>query len=145
MATFVKFNKFLKQMGEGAYHLNTDALKFALTNTAPTPATDTVFLPGTLHPPPAATNGYPSGGAPATGATWGETGGVATMSDATDITFTASGGDIGPFRYIILYDDTPTTPLVDPLIGYWDYGVNITLLNGETFTADVTTSLFSIT
>lgn len=54
MAAFVKFNKFLEALAEKAHNLGSDTLRFALTNTAPTAATDTGFLPGTLHPPPAA-------------------------------------------------------------------------------------------
>ena len=41
-----------------------------------------------------------------------------------DVTFTAAGGSIGPFRYVVLYNDTPTSP-ADPLIGWYDYGTNL--------------------
>jgi hypothetical protein len=52
-----------------------------------------------------------------------------------DVVFTAAGGSIGPFRYAVLYNDTPTSP-ADPLIGWWDYGSSITLADTETFTVD---------
>jgi hypothetical protein len=52
-----------------------------------------------------------------------------TATTATD------GTGIGPFRYAILYNDTPTSP-ADPLIGWWDYGSSITLASGETFKVD---------
>ena len=142
MASFVKFNKFLEQLAEGGYNLGSDDLKFALTNTAPTPATDTVFDPITKHPPPAAANGYTEGGHAATIDSSTESGGTYTLACTTDVVITATAGGIGPFRYVILYDDTNAT---DMLIGYWDYGSSITLASGETFTIDVTASLLTIT
>ena len=57
--------------------------------------------------------------------------------------FTAAGGSIGPFRYAVLYNDTPVSP-ANPLIGYWDYGSSVTLASGETFTVDFGASLFTI-
>jgi len=54
---------------------------------------------------------------------------------ATDVVITASGGTVGPFQYVILFNDTPSTPL-DPLIAWWDRGAALTLQNGESFTVD---------
>mgnify|MGYP000505781073 CR=1 FL=1 len=64
----------------------------------------------------------------------------------TDVTWTASGGTIGPFRYVVLYNDTPTSP-ADPLVAWWDYGSAITLSIGDSFTADVnaTNGFWSLT
>jgi len=51
-----------------------------------------------------------------------------------DLVLTASGS-VATFRYVVLYNDTPSSP-ANPLIGYYDYGSNVTLLTGETFTID---------
>jgi hypothetical protein len=59
----------------------------------------------------------------------------------TVVVFTALGGSFGPFRYVILYNDTATN---DPLIGWWDYGSSITCNDGETFTVDFGTSIIEI-
>ena len=139
---FIKFNKFLEQLAEKAYNLGSDSLYFALTNTAPTAATDTGFLPGTLHPPPAAANGYTTGGHAATVDSSSESGGTYTLACTTPVVITATAGGIGPFRYVILYDDTATS---DELIGYYDYGSSITLAVDETFTITPSVSLLTIT
>lgn len=52
-----------------------------------------------------------------------------------DLVLTASGGTVGPFRYIYIYDDTVTSP-ADPIMGYVDYGSSITLADTETLTLD---------
>ena len=117
--TFVKFTCFKTDIGLEKHNLNTDTIKVALTNTAPA-ASDTVFAPGGAHPPPAAANGYTSGGHDITNA-WS-----AGKLTGTDVTITATAGGIGPFRYIILYnDDAPA----DEVIAYYDYGSSVTLAN----------------
>lgn len=131
MATFVKFQSFVEALAEKLHNLGSDTLKLALTNTAPT-NTDTVFTPGSLHPPPAAANGYTSLGHTTAQGASAQSGGTYKLT-LTDVVITATAGGIGPFRYVVLYNDTASN---DELIAYWDYGSSITLNSGETFTID---------
>jgi hypothetical protein len=138
VAAFVKYEVFTENLAEKVHDLDLDTLKVMLSNTAPNAATHTVRADVTEL---GAGNGYTSGGTDATNAT-SRSGGTTSIT-GTDIVFTASGGTIGPFRYAILYNDTPASP-ADPLIGYWDYGSSISLASGETFTVDFSTSLFTL-
>lgn len=131
MSAFVKFNQFVEDLGKKVHDLDSDTLMVMLTNAAPDAAADAVLGDlteiGTGH-------GYSAGGVAVTTNAYGQTSGVAKLT-GDDQTFTASGGSIGPFRYAVLYNATPTSPL-KPLIGYWDYGSSITLADTETFTVD---------
>lgn len=130
MAAFNKFQAFVEHLAEKVHNLGADTLKVMLTNTAPV-ATNTVKADITEI---SAGNGYTAGGTAATISSSAQTSGVYKLVLA-DVVFTASGGSIGPFRYAVLYNDTPTSP-ADPLIGWLDYGSSITLAAGETFTTD---------
>jgi hypothetical protein len=130
MATFNKFNSFVEHLAEGVHNLGADTLKVMLTNTAPV-ATNSVKANLTEI---AAGNGYTAGGTAASITSSGQTSGTYKLV-LGDVVITASGGSIGPFRYAVLYNDTPTSP-ADPLIGYWDYGSALTLANGESITWD---------
>lgn len=126
MAAFNKHQDFVEQLGLAKHNLNTDTQKVLLTNTAPT-AANAVKADLTEI---SAGNGYTAGGED-TQNTWAESSGTGTLT-GTKVVWTASGGTIGPFRYVDIYNDTQTSP-ADPLIGWWDYGSAITLAIGETF------------
>lgn len=136
----MKFQPFIENVFEKGLNLGSDTLKLVLTNTAPVNTQGTLDLV-TNHPPPAAANGYTTGGNTITISSSSQTAGTYKLVLA-DSVFTATSGGIGPFRYAILYDDTSTG---DMLIGYWDYGSSITLAEGETFTwdADATTGVLT--
>lgn len=129
MASYVKYETFVEKIFEGAHNLGSDTLKVALTNTAPTVATDVGLSDITEI---SAGNGYTAGGTQATTSSSTQTSGTYKLVLA-DVTFTASGGSIGPFRYAVLYNDTATN---DEVIGYWDYGSSISLSAGESLTWD---------
>lgn len=60
-----------------------------------------------------------------------------------DLVLTASG-TVAAFQYVVIYDDTPTSP-ADPLVCWFDYASAVTLLNTETFTLDFGSSLYTVT
>lgn len=127
MATFNKFNSFVEALAEKVHNLGSDTLKVMLTNSAPS-AANTVKANITEI---AAGNGYTAGGTQAVISASSQTSGT-YKSVLADVVFTASGA-VGPFRYVVLYNDTATN---DELIAYADYGSSISLANGETFTVD---------
>lgn len=130
MASATKFQPFVENVSEKVHNLASDTLKVGLTNTAPN-ATDATWSQITEI---SAGNGYSAGGSTATQSSSAQSSGTYKLVLA-DVTFSASGGSIGTFRYAVLYNDTPTSP-ADPLILHWDYGTNLTLTNGNSFTVD---------
>jgi len=129
MATFNKYNCFVENLAEKVHNLQSDTLKVALTNTAPT-AADTVWNT-TVYPAPVAANGYTAGGNSLTVSSSSQTSGTYKLVIA-DTVFTSTAGGIGPFRYVVLYNSTAS----GAVIGYYDYGSSITLADTETFTVD---------
>lgn len=143
MASFNKYEHFVEDLCQKVHDLfgtsgsTADVLKVMLSNTAPNAATHTVRADVTEI----TGSGYTSGGNSI--ALSGTRSGGTYTAAGTNVVFTASGGTIGPFRYVILYNDTPTSP-ADPLIGWWDYGSSVTLNDTETFTVSFGASVFTI-
>jgi len=134
MASFNKVNDFVAN----AVHnmdLASDQITLALSNTAPSsespnPTTDGN---GTLSNVTQISYTNASSRNVSTSSS-GQSSGVYKLV-LSDLTITASGGNVGPFRFIYIYDDTVTSP-ADPLIGYYDYGSSLTLNDGDSFTTD---------
>lgn len=138
MAAFNRTNQFAEDLGKGVHVFGTHQLKVALTNTAPTAANATYAA---LTAPLATTN--LSGATPfnVTTTSYTQSSGVGNLVLA-DLTLTATGA-VGPFRYICLFNDTPTSP-ADPLIGWFDYGSSVTMANTETFLIDFAATAITI-
>jgi len=135
MASFNKFQDFVEALGLGQHDLNTDTFKVYLSNAAPSASDDAdktdlaeISNENGYAAPEDITNAYT------------ESSGTGTMT-ATDVTITASGGTVGPFRYAVIYNDDHST---DGLMGWYDYGSAITLQDGESFTIDFGASLMTI-
>lgn len=142
-STFTFYQDFKEQLGKGTHNLSTGSIKVALTNAAPNVATHVALADITQLSTGGGYTGGAGGGVALASATYTETGGTGTFI-ATDLVITASGGSIGPFQYLVFYNDTTTTPVIDGLIGYLNYGSAVTLADTETITLDFTTSIFTI-
>ena len=127
MATYNKFNSFVEAEAEKSHNLGADTLTVAMTAAANAPvATNTVLANLTEI-------SYTNCSARAiTTTTSSQTSGTYKLVLA-DLVLTASGGTVGPLRYVAIYNDTATS---DELIGWYDYGSEITLADGETLTID---------
>lgn len=126
MAAFNKFNAFVENVAEGVHNLGTNQLVVALTNTLPTSANSVLAdIVQITYTNLSSRNITTTSSA--------QTGGLYKLV-LTDLVLTATGA-VGPFRYIVVYNDTPTSP-ADPLIGWYDYGSSISLASGETLTID---------
>ena len=126
MASFNKFNAFVADLAAKKHNLGSDQLKVALTNTAPTSAnavladiTEITYTNLSSRNLTTASSGQSSG---------------TYKLVLNDLVLTASGGSVGPFRYVVVYNSTAAG---GPLIGYYDYGSSVTLNDTDTFTVDL--------
>lgn len=129
MAAYVKFEAFSEGLVKGEHVFGTHTFKVLLALDAPSAAGDT--NKADLTSELGTGSGYTLGGT-ASATTVSRAGGTTTV-DAANVVFTAAGGSIGPFRYAVLYNDTHAS---DALVCYWDYGSNVTITDGNTFTVD---------
>lgn len=133
MATYNEINDWLANMVEVA-NLETDEFMIALSNTAP----------GSEGTPPTGDGAGVLANVTEIAYTNLSSRIITTTSSAQasglyklvlqDLVLTASGA-VATFRYVYVYDNTPTSP-ADPLVCYYDYGSEVTLQDGETFTID---------
>lgn len=125
MATFNKFRSFVEAVAEKSHNLGSDTLKVALCAAANAPVNTNTVLANLTQ---ASYTNCSSRTVTVTGSS--QSSGTYKLT-GTDLVLTASGGPVGPFRYVVLYNDTATN---DELIAWWDYGSDLTLADGETFT-----------
>lgn len=134
MAAFNKFNAFVEHLAEGVHNLGSNQLVVALTNTLPTSANSVLAdITQIAYTNLSSRN--------VTTSTSSQTGGTYSLV-CNDLVLTASGA-AATFRYVVLYNDTPTSP-ADPLIGWYDYGSAVTLANAETFTVDFGANVLTV-
>lgn len=143
MVAYTKLNGFVEHLAEKVHNLGSDSLIIAITNTAPgsegtppTGATGTNILANLTQ---ITYTNISSRSLTVTGSS--QSAGTYSLV-VSDLVLTATGA-VGPMRYFYVCNDTPTSP-ADPLIAYYDYGSSISLANGETFTLDFGTELFTL-
>ena len=135
MATYTKFQQFVEDLAHGVHNFDSDTIKVALSSAAnaPSASADAVLGDITTIAAPAVNS------VTLTKSSSGQTSGTYKYVP-NDLTMAASGA-VGPFRYVIVYNDTATG---DPLICFFDYGTEVTLASGDTFKLDFGDQLFSL-
>lgn len=137
--TYNKIQQFVENLCKGVHNFTSDStstLTVALTTNANAPVATNAVL-GDLTP-----ISYTNLSARViTGVTAEHTTGTVHLT-VNDLVLTASGA-VATFRHVAIYDDDPTSP-ADPLVCWFDYGSDVTLANGETFTLDFATDLFTL-
>lgn len=133
MASFNKFQQFVEDLAKGVHNFTSDStctVTVALCNASNAPVATNQTLSNLT------TIAYTNlSSRVITGITAEHSTGTVTFT-ANDLVLTASG-TVATFRYVVLYNDDPTSP-ADPLIGWYDHGSDVTLTNGETYTIDFT-------
>lgn len=134
MVAFTKLNGFVEHLAEKVHNLGSDTITVALSNTAP----------GSESTPPTGATGtnvlaniteisYTNCSSRAfTTSSSAQSSGTYKLV-LNDLTLTASGGSVGPFQYVYIYNDTATN---NELLGYYDHGSAVTLASTETYTID---------
>lgn len=139
MASYNKFQQFVEDLAKGVHNFTSDStctVTVALTNAANAPVATNSILANLTQ------ISYTNlSTRVVTGITAEHTTGTVTFT-ADDLVLTASGA-VATFRYVVIYNDDPTSP-ADPLIAWWDYGSDVTLANGETFTVDFTSGFATL-
>lgn len=144
MVAFTKLNGFVEHLAEGVHNLGSGQLVVALSNTAPgsegTPPTGSTAACILANVTQVSYTNLSSRNVTTSASS--QSSGTYSLVNS-DLVLTSSGGTTGPFRYVYLYNDTPTSP-ADPLIGYYDYGSSITLADTETLTIDFGASTLTV-
>lgn len=127
------FHQFVEDVCRGVHDLATDRLKIMLTGKEPS-VTDAVKSD---LPEITAQNGYTAGGKSLSIKKSEQVNGTFKLQ-ADNIAFKARGGSVGPFRYVVLYNDKPNTK---PLIAFWSYDESILIRDGEDFRVELSENL----
>ena len=135
MVNYTKFQQFVEDLAHGVHNFDSNTIKVALSDASNAPSVSADAVLGDITTVSTANLDDIT----PTVSSSGQTSGTYKLVLA-DLTMTASG-TVGPFRYVILYNDTAAN---DPLICYFDYGSEVTLAKDDTFKLDFGDQLFSL-
>lgn len=120
-----------------------DAIHVALVTSAYTPAQDTHDFWDDVVANEASGGGYTANGAALANKTLGYTAGTNVIKgDADDSAWAASTLTA---RYAVIYDRTPATDATRPLIGYVDFGADVSTTAGTLTISWNASGIFTIT
>lgn len=106
MAVSINFYaKFVEFFGDNTIDLDTDTFDIILMNSTHVFSSANTVKADISANEIATANGYTQGAETLASITWSETGGT-TKFDAADVTWTASGGSIGPATDAVIYSET---------------------------------------
>lgn len=124
MAILSKFNTFVADISNKVHNLSSDQLTIALSDSLPT-ASNTVLANITQI-------SYTNLGARNVTTTSSTQASGTYKLILADLTVTASG-TVAQFRYVVLYNSTASG---GPLIGWYDYGAEVNMVNGDSLILD---------
>jgi hypothetical protein len=127
MASFTKSYSFVEALAEKVHNLGSDTLTVALVAAANAPTQSNTQLSQLTQ----ISYTYCSSRVLTVTSSSQTTGTYKLV--VSDLVLTATGGSVGPFRYIVVYNDTAAN---DELLGYYDYTTDLTLADGESLTLD---------
>lgn len=127
MTALTFFQPFLEAVMEKKHNMGADSLKVFLCNAANAPLVADAVLADQVE----VAYTFCSTRALVV-ATSAQAAGVYSLV-INDLTLTATGGAVGPFRYIGIYNDTAAS---DELVCFYDLGSEVTIPDGQSFLCD---------
>lgn len=132
--TFNKFNTFVSDLVSKIHNLNSDQLTVALTDTLPVAANHVLSDISQISYTNLSSRNL-------TTSSSSQTSGLYKLI-MSNLTLSATG-TVAQFRYIVIYNSTAAS---GNLIGWFDYGSELVLFNGDTYqlTFDATNGLLNL-
>jgi hypothetical protein len=116
VSALTPFDCVFEDLAEGKHNFASHQLRVALTNTAPDAADAVLSDISEISYTNCSSRDV-------TVSSSSQSGGIYSLVLA-DLILTATGGSVGPFRYVVLYNSTTSG---GPLIGYFDIGSSRTI------------------